>query len=83
MSVISGTPSSVLSLGYGAWGGINLLPTMGFGNFQVIATSDAFYRPYSNETADALTYATESIDVLYFSTETTDHFRSSVDDQVQ
>lgn len=37
------SPSSVLSMGYGSWGSVNLLPTLGFGltvvpNFRLCGT---------------------------------------------
>jgi hypothetical protein len=37
------SPSSVLTLGYGSWGSVNLLPTLGYGQGAVAAA--AYYPP--------------------------------------
>jgi hypothetical protein len=37
------SPSSVLTLGYGSWGSVNLLPTLGYGQGAVAAA--AYYAP--------------------------------------
>lgn len=33
---MAASPSTVITLGYGTWGGVNLLPTIGYGIAQVI-----------------------------------------------
>lgn len=60
---ITATPSTVLSMGYGVWGSIYLLPTMGFG-VPATAPTTAFWRPYMAETPDVLASACESVDVM-------------------
>lgn len=40
------SPSSVITLGYGSWGSVNLVPTLGYGINAVIAvTRSPTYRP--------------------------------------
>ena len=59
---LTASPSTVLSEGYGVWGSIYLLPTLGFG-IPAAVTQTAFWRPYMSESSDVLVSACESVDV--------------------
>lgn len=75
--------ATVVTLGFGTFGSVNLLPTLGFSIQAVPITSAPFYRPYSTETSEVLLSSTETLDVLPRATESVDYLPGGVDEQYQ
>lgn len=80
---LTASPSTVLSEGYGTWGSIYLLPTLGYGIPAQAITATTFWRPYAAETSDQLMASVEVADQLVYACETQDILINAIDDQVQ
>lgn len=79
------SPSTVISRGFGSWGGVHLLPTRGYGigtPFTPPTTSRPFYRPQRIDVSASRLGRTETADSRIGKTDVADSRIGSSEDQV-
>lgn len=59
---MSASIATVVTMGFGSFGSVNLLPTLGYGIGVAVTTRPAFYIPHSTETADKVRSSAETAD---------------------